>query len=118
MSVRGDRGRKASRRSVENHEGVDQRYTVVIEEERIERGSGGVTVLEDAELSRQNLEIPAGDADRLQIDVTPTMPGDDLRLAFYLYRGEAPEAADSDSAYRHAFIQVEVVEGTSSGSSS
>lgn len=108
--------------AVTNHEGTAVEYTVVVEVQRV-RPTGGddlrgddsdadpVDVVEQRELVRRSETVAAGDAWRETIDVAPALTGDDLRLAYYLYRGDAPADADSGTAYRRLHLRIVVGDG-------
>lgn len=97
--------------AVENHEHHRQTYTVVVALERVDRSDGSVTVTDRVELQRIQRTIDAGGTWQARHTITPTMAGEDLRLMYYLYQGDAPERADSDSAYRTTYLWIDVSGG-------
>jgi len=104
---------------VENNEQVETEYTIVTQVERVDTDAsdGSVTVLETSELRRTSLTLDPGEQQYDDHAVAPEMTGDDLRLSYYLYEGEAPETADPDSAYRHVYLWIDVSDETLSNSS-
>lgn len=93
--------------SVTNHEGASVEYTLVVELQRV-RTEGDVAVVEERELLRTSRTVQPGDSWRPRHAVEPSLTGEDLRLAYYLYRDDAPANADPDSAYRRLHLWVDV----------
>jgi len=104
---------------VENNEQVETEYTIVAQVERVDTdaGGGGVTVLETSELRRTSLTLDPGEQQYDDHAVAPETTGEGLRLSYYLYKGEAPETAGADSAYRHVYVWIDVSDETLSNSS-
>jgi len=104
---------------VENNEQVESEYTIVTQVERVETNAsgGGVTVLETSELRRTSMTLDPGEQQYDDHAVAPETTGEDLRLSYYLYKGDAPETADADSAYRHVYLWIDVSDETVSNSS-
>lgn len=104
---------------VENSEQVETEYTIVAQVERVDENAsdGGVTVLETSELRRTSMTLDPGERRYDEHAVAPETTGEDLRLSYYLYKGDAPETADADSAYRHAYVWIDVSDETPSNSS-
>lgn len=100
--------------AVENSEQVETEYTIVTQVERVDTNTSGagVTVLETSELRRTSLTLDAGEQRYDDHVVAPEMTGEDLRLSYYLYKGEAPETAGADSAYRHVYLWIDVSDET------
>ena len=101
--------------SVENHEGVETTYTVVAALQRVDTSGDSVTVLESDRLLEERNTVEAGDTWLLRHTVVPTTAGSDLRLTYYVYRGDPPADPDVDSAYRSTYIWVDVVRPGDSG---
>lgn len=91
-----------------NHEGVDTTYTTVVQLERVETAGGETTVTEARELDRLSVTVPAGETRTVPHDVTPELSGEDLRLSYYVYRGDAPADPSASSAYRHVYLRLSV----------
>lgn len=94
--------------AVENREGTDVEYTVVVELQRVRTADGDVTVLESEEVGRTSLAVADGATERWTHEVTPSLQGENLRLTYTLYEGDAPGDATTDSAYRHTYVWVNV----------
>lgn len=93
---------------IENHEGEQVEYTVVVVLERVDDGA----IVEREHLDRFSTTVAPGETVHERHEVTPTMTGEDLRLSYYLYRGDAPDQPSADSAYRHLYIWVDVAPAT------
>lgn len=95
---------------VENDEEVETTYTVVAEVQRVETGGGPMTVLGQEEVLRVRETVPSGDQWTATHTIRPTMVGEDLRLKYYLYRGEAPQDATGQNAYHELHLWITVSE--------
>lgn len=84
-----------------NHEGETETYTVVVEVQRLENRTADAAVLERREITRMQATVDDGDTWRASHSIDSPFYGDNVRVRYYLYRGEAPEDPDADSAYRH-----------------
>ncbi|MFC5970145.1 DUF1616 domain-containing protein [Halomarina salina] len=82
-------------------------YEVVVVLERVD-DNGGVT--ERAELDRYRHTVDDGPWVR-QHSVTPSMTGDDLRLTYLLYDGEAPSNPKQANADQSLYVWVSVSNG-------
>ena len=93
---------------VHNSEGVETEYTVVIVQERVTESGGELVRLETTELDRQ--QVTVADEERVVYDheIFPTLTGENLRVGYYLYQGEAPESPSTDDAYRHLHLWIDV----------
>lgn len=92
---------------VENHEDRPMEYTVVVALQRVDTG-GEPTVLESHELDRFEVNLRDGETATRERQVTPSIVGDDLRLAFLLYEGEPPESPTMASADESLHLWVDV----------
>jgi uncharacterized membrane protein len=95
---------------VENNEGEETTYTVVVVVQRVNAGDGSETVLEQEEVTRLQNTVGQNETWTEQHGVAPEMLGDDLRLQYLLYKGDPPADPDSENAYRSAYIWVSVSE--------
>lgn len=93
---------------VENHEERPVEYEVVVTLDRVVEGDGGQQVIETDELVRMDTVVDPGEQWYETHAVTPQLTGENLRLTYHLYRGDAPERVDRDSAYRHVHVWVDV----------
>lgn len=98
---------------IDNYEGEQTRYTVVAEFQRT--SANGQDILERDHAGRFTVSIDAGGSDRIAHTATPELTGENVKLVYYLYRGDAPDTPTSDSAYRSVYIWVDVVEPEAGG---
>lgn len=96
--------------TIENNEQVETEYTIVVQVERVDpdAGDGSVTVLEANELQRATMTLDPGERRYDEHAVAPETTGEELRLSYYLYKGDAPETAGADTAYRHVYLWIDV----------
>lgn len=103
--------------TLQNQEGGPRSYTVAVVLERV-RGSGGnFAVVERRELKRFTMNVPEGVTARRPVTVTPRMLGENLRLSYYVYAGDAPKNPSPEGANKHLYIWVDVGRGGSGNSS-
>lgn len=93
---------------ITNQEGETTTYTVVIQLERVTPSDDGFAVAEREELDRLTVEVGDGGTRTVTHELAPSMTGDDLRLSYYVYRGDAPATPDEESAYRHLYAWTTV----------
>lgn len=94
---------------IENDEERRQSYTVVVAAERVENASGSVRVTERQEITRLHPVVDDGEDWSGRHDVAPQLVGDDLRLHYYLYKGEtAPDEPTAATAYRDVYVWIDV----------
>lgn len=95
--------------TIGNHEGQDLDYTVVVIAQRIENG----TVLSTTRLDRFSTRVAAGETIDRPHEMTPSLVGENVRVSYLLYRGEAPVGANPrpENAYRRTHIWVNVTSG-------
>lgn len=89
---------------VNNQEGVATSYEVVV---LLERTDDSGAVVERSELDRFEHTTDQGNWLR-EHEVVPTMTGDNLRLTYLLYKGDAPAEPQQETAYRSLYIWVSV----------
>ncbi|MFC6873698.1 DUF1616 domain-containing protein [Halobellus marinus] len=90
---------------IENNEGEPTEYSVVARFERVQNGS--VTAVEDA--GEFTVTVESGETVIQSHSVTRSMTGEDVRLRFFLYRGEPPtDLGGADTAYRSVHVWVDV----------
>ncbi|ACV46213.1 MULTISPECIES: DUF1616 domain-containing protein [Halomicrobium] len=93
----------------QEHEPTD--YTVVMEIQNVTfTGPNGTQseVRAEDELARYRTRLADNETDHRTVDVEPTMTGRNLRLLFTLYRGDAPDDASIETAYRETHLWVNV----------
>lgn len=94
---------------ITNEEGEEMQYTTVLLLERVSYDEDGdVTVEESTELEREAATVPDGETHDQEIEFTPTMEGEDLRLQVLLYVDQPPAEPTGDEAYRTIDLPVEV----------
>lgn len=97
--------------NVENHRGERTEYTVVAEMERMRTDGDSARVVSDRELSRFSAALGPSQTWRRPHTVSPQQTGENLRLSYYLYRGDAPADAGPESAHRQLHLWVNVTSG-------
>lgn len=95
---------------VKNDEHVETTYTVVAEVQRVDTDGGAMTVLDEEEVLRVRQTVAAGDRWTASHTITPTLVGEDLRLKYYLYRGQASQDPSGENAYRDLHLWITVSE--------
>jgi uncharacterized membrane protein len=93
---------------VENHEAVASTYTVVGQLQRVEPDSRAMTVTETERVFQDQQTVDAGDQWATAHTVTPSLTGENLRLVYYIYRGDVPAEPDGETAYRTLYVWVDV----------
>lgn len=93
---------------VENQEYELTNYTVVVAIQRADVVGNETQIREQQELRRFETELAHNETWRLQHEVAPEMQGEELRLAYFLYRGDVPTQPSADSAYRELHLWVNV----------
>jgi uncharacterized membrane protein len=94
---------------VENRHQEAADYTVVVEIQRV-RGEGADLEITDRErLQTLEAEVPANETWTADHQVAPTMTGEELRLTYYVYRGEVPGTPSAETAdgYVHLWVTVQ-----------
>lgn len=95
---------------IDNYEGEQQAYTVVVVGEQIIEDDGSVTPIETSEVGRFETTLEDGERIQQPQTITPGSPGE-FRISYYLYEGDAPADPDAESAYRHVHFTVTAVDG-------
>lgn len=93
---------------VVNAEGVETDYTVVVTIERVVVEDGEARRIESVELDRTGVTVPAGERTVHDHTLRPPLVGENLRFGYYLYRGDAPDRPDAETAYRHLHVWTTV----------
>lgn len=93
-----------------NQEHEPMSYTVVVTLQRVRfvTDSNTSTVEAEDELGRFHARVPHNETWSRTVHITPTMTGERLRLAFLLYRADAPANPTIDGAYREMHLWVNV----------
>lgn len=90
--------------TVENQEGTTQQYTVVAQLQRV-ADDGSVT--RRTRLTTFSPAVRAGEEWTTRHQPTPQMTGNDLRLTYLLYKGDAPATPTRENAYREVHVWVD-----------
>lgn len=93
---------------VTNHERAETAYTVAVGVEAVAETGDDPTVTEWSEQERLQFALRPGETVRRDHAVAPAMVGEDRRLSYYLYRGDAPAEPSADSAYRSLHLWIDV----------
>ncbi|ELZ31349.1 hypothetical protein C474_08607 [Halogeometricum pallidum JCM 14848] len=93
-----------------NQENEPVEYTVVSEIQRVEVSNNSTTVLEREQLQTFSPRLQHNETWQQPHQVSPTMTGENLRLIYYLYKGDAPATPSEESAYREVHLWVNVTE--------
>jgi len=83
-------------------------YTVVVVLQRIRGENESTTVVESQELDRFRAQVQANETWQNTYEVTPPISGDQLRLAFLLYRESPPASPRIENVYREIHLRVNV----------
>lgn len=95
---------------IENGRQEQTRYTVVTLLQRTRTTNDTVTVTGTRELERRTVRVDGNETSVETYDVAPPIAGDQLRLAFLVYRGDAPDQPTVDNAYRRLHLWIDVSE--------
>lgn len=95
---------------IDNMEGQQQAYTVVVTAEQIIQNDGSVTTVDAAELDRFEVTLNDGQQRLQPQTITPESSGE-IRINYYLYQGSAPSNPTAESAYRHVHFTTSAVNG-------
>jgi uncharacterized membrane protein len=94
--------------ALSNYEGETTSYTIVTTVERVDRSGGDITIVERSELDRSTMRLASGETVREKYALAPEPTGENLRLSYYVYKGQAPATPDDDSAYRNLHLWITV----------
>ena len=97
---------------VKNERFEQRSFTVVTELQRVRStGNGSAAVVESEVVSRQSIVLGANQTGNVDVSVTPSLVGDDMRLVTFVYQGEAPADPSTESASEYVFLWVDVAPG-------
>lgn len=94
---------------VTNYEGEETSYTVVAALQRVDQ-SGDREVVETQVLGQRTETVADGETWQMEHAFRPELTGENLRLTYFLYKGEAPEEPSVESAYRSTYVWVTVTD--------
>ncbi|WP_132060442.1 DUF1616 domain-containing protein [Halorussus amylolyticus] len=96
---------------LDNHEGETVEYTVVAQLQRVRQADdGSARVVQDRDLARFTPTVGPNESWQTRHDVTPTMTGEELRLAYLVYDGDPPDDPSTENADEHVHVWVNVTE--------
>jgi len=94
--------------AIENQEGTQQEYSVVIQQQILE----GDAVVERTELQRLNTTVADGTTARSERSVTPTVAATEtVRISVLLYHDEPPATPTNENAAEETHFWVNVTDG-------
>jgi uncharacterized membrane protein len=91
-----------------NQEGHSVTYTVVVELQRLNSSNESASVRDRERLTRFTPELADGATWTNRHRLDPEMTGEDLRVVYYIYRGEAPSTPTSESAHETLYFWTDV----------
>ena len=93
-----------------NHEREETEYTVVMALQRVELvdNESNVSVLGETELQRYSATVRKNGTSMRDVSIQPTFSGENLRVAFLLYKGDPPADPTAENAYRELHLWVNV----------
>ena len=93
---------------VSNQEHEPVNYSVLATIQRVEVENNSTTVLDSTQLRTWRVELADNETWQRQHEVAPEMVGTDLRLTYFLYKGEPPATPTTENAYRELHLWVNV----------
>lgn len=101
--------------AVENEDGATQRYSVIVQLERVRTTEESVTILQQEELTRFSMTVDDRSTANRSFSAEPTMLGEDLRLDVLVFEGAAPTNPTPAQADHQLYLWLDVREpGTNS----
>ncbi|KAB1198504.1 MULTISPECIES: DUF1616 domain-containing protein [Haloferax] len=101
---------------VENYEDAETTYSVVVELQRVSIADNSSTVTEETQLLRTQETVSAGETWEYPHTISPTMEGENLRLAYHVYKGEVPDDPNMENSYRNLHLWISVSDSGESAS--
>lgn len=95
---------------IENREQRPMEYTVVVQLQRVRQQGDEVNVLTRTRLASFSTQVDTGETTYAPTSLAPEALGENFRLTYLLYRGEAPSTPTTENAYRYGFIWVDVTD--------
>lgn len=97
---------------VGNYEHQTVEYSLVVELQDATVVNNSTQVHGRNEVSRQTLTLADEATWENELNVTPMMTGDRLRLSFMLFKGDPPSDPTADQAYRETHLWISVSDGS------
>ena len=92
--------------AVDNHEGERTQYELLIVVDRVT--DDGATVVEREELDSLEVTLEDGEHWSHDHEIAPEMTGEDLRVGYLLFEGEAPEDPDLEDSTESVYFWTDV----------
>jgi uncharacterized membrane protein len=92
--------------AVTNREGEEVKYTIVVEIQTTVEENGSAEVISSKELERADITVKHNETATRDMELVLSQTGENLRLVFLLYRGEAPPRTDIETAYKEVHLWV------------
>ena len=93
---------------VGNHEHRTVEYSLVVELQEVTVENDTVTVHDSEQLLQRRPTLSDGETVHEEVEITPETEGEQLRLTFMLFKGEAPSDPTIDNAYRETHLWIDV----------
>ncbi|MFW6017605.1 MAG: DUF1616 domain-containing protein [Halapricum sp.] len=93
---------------VENNEGAETTYTAVAVLQRVDTSDQSTSITESERVFSAQQAVAPGETWTAEHRVQPTMTGEDLRLRYFVYRGEPPAEVTEETAYRTLSLWLSV----------
>lgn len=90
------------------HETVD--YSVVVQLQTVEIAGNETIVQERQQIDAFDVTIDHNETHHEERLIVPDRPGEDLRVQYLLFRGEAPAEPSGENAYRTTHLWIDVAE--------
>lgn len=95
---------------IDNRERSDINYTVIIKLQRIRIDGDSTTVLEEERIQQFHVPVDRQGSETREHEVEATMTGEELRITYLLYKGDAPADPSTENAYRNLTLSITVPE--------
>lgn len=93
---------------IENHEGQQTQYTVVVKLQRMYFDNGTAQMIEEERLKTVQVTVRENQRWLRPVNVTPTLRGSRMRLVYLLYRDGPPAEPTMQNAYRETHVWINV----------
>lgn len=90
--------------AVENHQGEEETYVLVVQQQRLEDGE----VVDRTRLDRHEAVVADGATEHIEHELEPEAEGETVRVTYLLYQDAAPENPTMENAEEDVFIWVTV----------
>ncbi|XVH33562.1 DUF1616 domain-containing protein (plasmid) [Haloferacaceae archaeon DSL9] len=94
---------------IDNREGETVDYTIVVTAEQVENQGGESQSVEEVELTRMQTTVGADATWTNQHVLAPELVGDNVRINYYLFEGDAAPNPNPENAEEHLYIWTSIV---------